>query len=62
MKNCFLKIFFKIFENSRNDTTEIISKKYPIKMFDIIINDNREKSNNEVNILLLSSKFIYIAP
>ena len=58
MKKCFLIIFFKIFENSKNDTTEIISKKYPIKKFDIIINDNREKSNNEVNILLLSSKFI----
>ena len=62
MKNFFLKIFFIIFENSRNDKTEIINKKYPIKKFDIIINDNKEKSNNEVNILLLSSKFIYIAP
>ena len=30
MKNFFLKIFFIIFENSRNDKTEIINKKYPI--------------------------------
>tara|TARA_Y100000591_G_C21500917_1_gene529908 strand:+ start:49 stop:225 length:177 start_codon:yes stop_codon:yes gene_type:complete len=58
MKNRFFIIFFKIFENSRNETTEIISKKYPIKKFDIIINDNREKSSSEVNILLFSSKFI----